>query len=60
MKVTGRHAGLALLATVLWIAIGLYKRVQDGQPFLEATWAELPLGLVVFAVSLWWVSRQPR
>lgn len=51
---------LALLATALWIGIGLYKRVQDGQPLLAATWAELPLGLVVFAVSLWWISRQQR
>ncbi|GGK29659.1 hypothetical protein GCM10008955_24310 [Deinococcus malanensis] len=60
MKLTWRHIARALLATALWVGIGLYKRTQDGQPLVEATWAELPLGAVVFAVSLVWVSRRRR
>ncbi|MFC4639168.1 hypothetical protein [Deinococcus hohokamensis] len=55
-----RQFALALLATALWMGTGVYKRVQTGQDVLTALWAELPLGVVIFVVSLLWASRLRR
>ncbi|MFC4427892.1 hypothetical protein [Deinococcus navajonensis] len=59
-KVGRRQLLLALLATALWLGTGIYKRLQTGQDLAGALWAELPLGAVIFVVSLLWASRLGR
>lgn len=60
MKLSRRVLGLAALAALLWLGIGLIQRTRGGAGLTDAALAELPSTLVVGLISVLWFSLSER
>ena len=60
MKIAPRAWGLALLAGLLWLGIGLVQQTGRGVAFGEALVSELPFTALIFVVALLVAAQRNR